>query len=76
MSDSKNRANELASELKGLPTETVEASVWPEMARAELAACALAVRRRTTMAWPRQGRLYCSSASAEVRRMLRRVRRG
>ena len=30
VSDSENRANELANELKGLPTETVEALVWPE----------------------------------------------
>ena len=32
MSDSENGANKLASELKELPTETVEVLVRPEMA--------------------------------------------
>ena len=53
VSDSENRANELASELKGLPTEIVEASVRLETARAEVAMCTLAVRRRTAIARPR-----------------------
>ena len=76
MSNSENRANELASELKGLPTEIVEASVRPETAQAELAACTLAVRRRTAMARPCRGRLGCGNAMAEVRRVLRRGRQG
>ena len=50
VSDNENGANELASELKELPTEIVEASVQPKTARAKLAACALAVRRRKAMA--------------------------
>ena len=57
MSDSENGANKFASELKGLPTKTVEVSVWPETARAELATCALAVRRCTVMARPCRVRL-------------------
>ena len=40
MSDSEDEAKNLASELKELPIETVEMSVQPEMARAELATCA------------------------------------
>ena len=72
MSDSKNGGNELASELKGLSTETVKASVRPETARAKLATCALAVRRRTAMAQPCRGRLGCGNTMVEVRRVLRR----
>ena len=70
MSHSENRANKLASELKELPTETVEVSVQPEKARAELAMCASTMRRRTAMARPRQGKLGYGSASGEVRNML------
>ena len=76
MSHSENRANKLASELKELPTETVEVSVWPEKARAELAACAPMMRRRTVMARPCRGRLGYGKATTEVRRVLRRVRLG
>ena len=56
MSHSENGANKLASELKELPMETVEVSVQPEKARAELAACAPTMRRCTPMARPRQGK--------------------
>ena len=70
MSDSENGANKLASELKGLPTEIVEASVRSETARAELAACARAVRRCTAMAWPCQGMLGGGKASTEVSRAI------
>ena len=76
MSHSENGANKLASELKELPTETVEVSVQPEKARAELAMCASTMRRRTAMARPRQGRLGYGKAMTEVRRVLKRVRLG
>ena len=58
MSHSENEANLIASELKVLPMEALEVMVWPEKARAELAACALTRRRRTTMARLCQGLLY------------------
>ena len=70
MSNNENRANELASELKGLPTETVEASVRSETARVEVAVCVRAVRRRTAMARPRQGMLGGGKASTEVSRLI------
>ena len=76
MSHSENGANKLASELKELPTETVEMSVWPEMAQVELAACAPMMWRCTAMARPRWGRLGCCKATTEVRWVLRRVRLG
>ena len=47
---SENKTNQIASELKALPTETLEVMVWPEKARAKLAACAPMRRRRTAMA--------------------------
>ena len=75
-SDNENRANELASELKGLPMETVEASVRLETARVKLAACAQVVRQRTMLARLRLGRLDCGSALAKVREVLRQWRRG
>ena len=50
MSDSENRANELASELEVLPTKTVEASVRLETGQVDLATCAQAVRWRTMLA--------------------------
>ena len=50
MSHNKNRANQMASELKALPMETLEVSVWLEKARAELAACAPTMRQRPMMA--------------------------
>ena len=56
MSDSEDEANNLASELKELPTETIEMSVRPELARAELAACVPMMRRCTVMARPSPGK--------------------
>ena len=52
MSHSKNKANQIASELEALPTETLEVTVWPEKARGELATCAPTMRRRPVMARP------------------------
>ena len=76
MCHNKSGANQLASELKELLTETFEVSVRLEKARAELAACAPMMRRCTAMARPCQGRLgYCNTMT-EVRRVLRRVRLG
>ena len=58
MSLSENETNQIASKLKALPTETLEVTVWPEKARAELATCAPTRRRRMAMAWLCQGLLY------------------
>ena len=52
MSHSENKANQIASELEELPTETLEVVVWPEKAQGELAACAPMMRRRPVMARP------------------------
>ena len=54
VSHSESRANQLASELKALPMETLEVTVWPEKARGELAACAPTMRRRPVMARSRR----------------------
>jgi hypothetical protein len=58
VSHSKNRTNQIASELKALPTETLEVTVWPGKARAKLVVCAPMRRWRTAMAWLCQGLLY------------------
>ena len=58
MSHNENEANQIARELEALPTETLEVLVWPEKARAELAACAPMRRRRTVMPRLCQGLLY------------------
>jgi hypothetical protein len=58
MSHSENGTNQIASELKALPTKTIEVMVWPKKARAELATCAPMRRRRMAMAWLCQGLLY------------------
>ena len=55
---SENGTNQIASELKALPTETLEVPVWTEMARAELVACAPMRRRGMAMARLCQGLLY------------------
>ena len=54
VSNSQNKANQIASELEELPTETLEVTVWPEKARGELAMCASMMRWRLVMARPRQ----------------------
>ena len=58
VSHSENGTNQIASELKALPTETLEVMVWPEKVRAELATCASMRRRHTAMARLCQGLLY------------------
>jgi len=73
VSHSENRANKLASELKELPTETFKVSVRSKKARAELAACAPTMRRRTAMARPCRGRLDYSKAMTEVCKVFKRV---
>ena len=73
VSHSESRANQLASELKELPTETVEMSVQPKKARAEPTACAPMIRWCTAMAHPHRGRQGCCKAMTEVRGVLRRV---
>ena len=54
-----NNVGELgvASELKGLTTDTDDTVVRPEVTRDKLAACARMVRWRTAVARLRQGRL-------------------
>ena len=73
---SHNNAGEfgLASELKELTMELIEAVVRPETARAELAACAWTVRWRTMVARLCQGRLGGGSDLAKVRRVISRWR--
>ena len=58
MSHSESEANQIASELEELPTETLEVPVWTEMARAELVACPPMRRRGMAMARLCQGLLY------------------
>ena len=57
MSDSKARANGVASELKELTTEPIEAVVRLETVQAELAMCARMVWWRMAVARLCQGRL-------------------
>ena len=64
----------LASELKELTTEPIEAVVRPKTARVELATCAWMVRWRTAVARLGQGRLGGGNNLSRVRRVLSRWR--
>ena len=64
----------VASELKELTTDTDEVVVWPEAARAELAACVRTVRRCPMVARLRQVRVEGGSGLARVRRVMSRWR--
>ena len=75
VSDNKAEENGVASELKELTTEPIEAVVRPEMARAELAMGAQRVRWRMAVAWLRQGRLGGGSDSTKVHMVISRWRR-
>ena len=66
MSRSKNEVNPIASELKVLPTEALEVTVWPEKARGELAVCAPMRRQCPVTTRPRRWWLACCKATAEV----------